>query len=208
MSQRRSRVDLRQSKFDRPRMERGVRMFLEGMGAVVSRRDLRDTPRLVARAWSEELLAGYRSGKGPRLKPLAEPPPDALVVVRGIRFVSICRHHLLPFVGTASVAYLPDRCLAGFSSMARLVDAMARRLQIQEELSEQILDRLEASLSPKGSACLLEASHECMTCRGALQPTARVATLRVRGVFETEAARRREVVALLQAPPGAVGVGH
>ena len=79
-------------------------MFLEGMGAVVSRRDLRDTPRLVARAWTEELLAGYRSGKGPRLKPLAEPPPDALVVVRGIRFVSICRHHLLTAFGLRSLA--------------------------------------------------------------------------------------------------------
>ena len=190
-------------RFDLPKMERGIRMFLEGLGPVVSKRDLRETPALVARAFSEELLAGYRAGDLPRLEPLPEAPPDALVVVRGIRFVSVCRHHLLPFHGTASVAYLPAGRLAGFSSVARLVNALARRLQIQEELSEQILDSLEAALAPRGCACLLEATHQCMTCRGALQRDSRVATLRVRGIFEKNASRRREVVALLQPPPGA-----
>ncbi|MCI0655866.1 MAG: GTP cyclohydrolase I FolE [Acidobacteria bacterium] len=184
-------------------MERGIRTFLEGLGPVVSARDLRETPILVARAFGEELLAGYRAGGQPRLEPLPEAPPDALVVVRGIRFVSVCRHHLLPFHGIASVAYLPAGRLAGFSSVARLVDALARRLQIQEELSEQILESLETALAPRGCACLLEATHQCMTCRGALQMGSQVATLRVKGVFEKNAARRREVVSLLQPPPGA-----
>jgi GTP cyclohydrolase I len=178
-------------------MERGIRLFLEGLGEAVSSRDLRQTPRLVAKAFDEELLSGYASGTLPRLSPLAEAPPDAMVVVRGIRFVSVCRHHLLPFQGVASVAYLPGRKLAGFSSVARLVEALARRLQIQEELSEQILDSMEKALAPRGCACLLEATHQCMTCRGANQSSSRVATLRLRGLFEKNGGRRREVVALL-----------
>jgi GTP cyclohydrolase I len=186
-------------------MERGIRMFLEGMNGVVSARVLRETPKQVARAWSEELLSGYQSGEAPRLKPLPETSMGAVIVVRDIRFVSICRHHLLPFTGNASLAYLPAGRIAGFSSMARLVEALARRLQIQEDLSDQILDRVEASLAPLGSACLLEATHQCMTCRGALQPRALVTTLRMRGVFQKAAAMRKEVVTLLQAPDGLAG---
>ena len=189
--------------FDRKMMERGIRLFLEGMGPVVPPGVLRDTPRLVAEAWMRELLAGYRKAKGPLLVPLRERPPDSLIVVRGIRFASVCRHHLLPFQGTAAVGYLPDRRLAGFSAIARLVDVHARRLQIQEDLSEDILDSLEKALAPRGTACLLEASHQCMTCRGAGQPGARVTTLRFRGIFEKEPARRREMVALLHGPPTA-----
>jgi GTP cyclohydrolase I len=184
-------------------MEKGIRMFLEGMGPVVSRAVLRDTPGQVAEAWSQELLSGYRIGEEPLLVPLSEKPPDSLIVVRGIRFASVCRHHLLPFQGTAAVGYLPDSRLAGFSAVASLVDSLARRLQIQEDLSEEILDALEDALSPRGAACLLEASHQCMTCRGAVQPEARVTTLRFRGIFEREPARRRELVALLQGHPAA-----
>jgi len=188
----------RRPLFDTKMMERGIRLFLDGMGPVVPLEVLRDTPRLVAEAWADELLAGYSSTEGPLLVPLGEKPPDSLIVVRGIRFASICRHHLLPFQGTAAVGYLPARRLAGFSSLARVVDTLARRLQIQEELSEEILDTLEKALLPKGAACLLEAGHQCMTCRGAGQPDARVTTLRYRGVFERDPARRREMAALLR----------
>ena len=191
--------------FDLKKMERGIRLFLEGMGPAAPPDVLRETPRLVARAWARELLAGWSAGREPLLVPLPEKPPDSLIVVRGLRFVSICRHHLLPFQGTAAVAYLPGSRLAGFSAVARLVDALARRLQIQEDLSEDILDALEESLSPRGAACLLEASHQCMTCRGAAQPGARVTTLRFRGIFEREPARKRELIPLLQGPPAAGG---
>lgn len=189
--------------FDRKRMERGIRLFLEGMGPVVPPGVLRDTPRLVAEAWMRDLLSGYRKAKGPLLVPLRERPPDSLIVVRGIRFVSVCRHHLLPFQGIAAVGYLPDRRLAGFSAVVRLVEVHARRLQIQEDLSEDILDSLEEALAPRGAACLLEASHQCMTCRGTGQSRARVTTLRFRGIFEKEAARRREMASLLSGPPAA-----
>jgi GTP cyclohydrolase IA len=182
-------------------MERGIRTFLEGMGEVVPNQVLQETPGLVAEAWARELLAGYRGGDGPLLVPLAEKPPDSLIIVRGIRFASICRHHLLPFQGTAAVGYLPHRRLAGFSAVARLVDSLARRLQIQEDLSEEILDALEEALAPRGAACLLEASHQCMTCRGAAQPEARVTTLRFRGIFRKQPERRRELVSLLQGFP-------
>jgi GTP cyclohydrolase I len=191
------------TRFDLAKMEKGIRLFLEGLGTVVSDEDYRDSPRLVARAFGEELLSGYLAGDSWRLKPLAQSPPDTLVVVKGIRFVSVCRHHLLPFQGTASIAYLPDRRLAGFSSVARLVDVLARRLQIQEDLSEQILESLGEALTPKGSACLLEASHQCMTCRGALQSRSRALTIGVRGIFQEDSARRREVISLLQSPPAA-----
>ncbi len=189
------------SLFDRARMERGIRLFLEGIGPVVPSSVLEKAPRLVTDAWTRDLLAGYRQGGEPLVSPLSGEAPDSLVVIRGIRFVSICRHHLLPFQGTASIGYLPGRRLAGFSAVARLVDHLASRLQIQEDLSEQIAARLEESLGPRGVACLLEATHQCMTCRGAKQPETRVVTLRLRGIFETEPERRREVLALLQAPP-------
>jgi len=185
-------------------MEEGIRMFLQGMGPIVPASVLNRTPKLVAEAWSREFLSGYQRDQEPFITPLTEEASDTLAVVRGIRFVSICRHHLLPFQGTAAVAYLPHRRLAGFSAVSRLVDRLARRLQIQEDLSEQIVGRLEEALSPRGVACLLEATHQCMTCRGAVQPESRVTTLRVRGIFEREPARRQEVLTLLQAPPGGV----
>lgn len=188
------------NSFDRRRMEEGIRLFLQGIGPAVPASVLETTPGLVTEAWARELLAGYRGGDEVLVSPLAEEAPDALVVVRGIRFVSICRHHLLPFQGTAAVGYLPARRLAGFSALARLVDRLARRLQIQEDLTEQIAERLEASLEPRGTACLLEATHQCMTCRGAGQPGSRVTTLRVRGVFEKDPGRRQELVSLLRVP--------
>jgi len=183
-------------------MQEGIRIFLEGIGSVVPASVLEKTPSLVADAWIRNLLCGYREEGDPLVTPLTEPAPDALVVIRGIAFVSVCRHHLLPFHGTAAVGYLPSRRLAGFSTVARLVESFARRLQIQEDLSEQIVHRLEESLEPRGVACLLEATHQCMTCRGAGQSETRVATLRIRGVFEREPARRQELLALLQAPRG------
>jgi len=191
----------RRPPFNRKMMERGIGLFLEGMGPLVPPEVLRSTPRLVSEAWIHELLAGYGRGSEPLLVPLREKPPDSLIVVRGIRFASVCRHHLLPFQGTAAVGYLPARRLAGFSALARLVDALARRLQIQEDLSEEILDNLEEALAPRGAACLLEASHQCMTCRGAGQPDARVTTLRYRGIFRRNQPLRREMAALLRGLP-------
>jgi GTP cyclohydrolase IA len=188
--------------FDRRRMEEGIRLFLQGIGPIVPAAVLHRTPKLVAEAWSREFLSGYGRDEEPFITPLTEEASDTLAVVRGIRFVSICRHHLLPFQGTAAVAYLPDRRLAGFSSVSRLVDRLARRLQIQEDLSEQIVEHLEQALSPRGVACLLEATHQCMTCRGAMQPDSRVTTLRVRGIFEREPLRRQEVLTLLRETPG------
>jgi len=183
--------------FDPVLMEKGIRLFLRGIGQGEDG-VLRKTPKLVAEAWRRELLAGYREEASKVVIPLPERPPEALVAVRGIRFVSICRHHLLPFQGTAAVGYLPRHHLAGFSSLARLVDVFARRLQIQEDLGEDILDGLESSLAPRGSACLLRATHQCMTCRGALQPGARVTTLRMRGIFQRNSKRRQEMLMLLQ----------
>jgi GTP cyclohydrolase I len=195
-------VSAAEAPFDRCRMEEGIRLFLQGIGPIVPASVLNRTPKLVAEAWSREFLSGYRRDQEPFITPLTEEASDTLAVVRGIRFVSICRHHLLPFQGTAAVAYLPHRRLAGFSAVSRLVDRLARRLQIQEDLSEQIVGHLEKALSPRGVACLLEASHQCMTCRGAAQPESRVTTLRVWGIFEREPSRRQEVLTLLQAPPG------
>jgi len=191
-----------EAPFDRRRIEEGIRLFLQGIGPIVPASVLNRTPKLVAEAWSREFLSGYRRDQEPFITPLTEEASDTLAVVRGIRFVSICRHHLLPFQGTAAVAYLPHRRLAGFSAVSRLVDRLARRLQIQEELSEQIVEHLEKALCPRGVACLLEATHQCMTCRGAVQPESRVTTLRICGIFEREPSRRQEVLTLLQAPPG------
>jgi len=184
---------------DRAKMEAGVRLFLEGIGERFPGDDLERTPSRVAGAWAEDLVSGYATDPDAALTFTDAPPGSGVVLVRDMPFASVCVHHLLPSFGRAHVAYLPDRRLAGLSKIARVVEACARRLQIQERLTGQILDALVRGLAPRGALVLLDAEHTCMTLRGARKEGSRLVTLAGAGVYE-DAAARREVLALLGCP--------
>ena len=180
-------------------MEAGVRLFLEGIGERFAGDDLERTPARVADAWAEDLVCGYAADPAAVLTWSEAPPGSGMVLVRDVPFTSVCVHHLLPSFGRAHVAYLPDRRLAGLSKIARLVEACARRLQIQERLTGQILTALVQGLAPRGALVLLDAEHTCMTLRGARKEGSRLVTLAGAGVYD-EPAGRREVLDLLGSP--------
>ena len=176
--------------------------MLQGIGETGLARERRATPQRVADAWSREIVSGY--GTDPRrilARTMAARDHD-LVLVRDIPFTSVCVHHLLPFGGTAHVAYLPGRRLVGLSKIARAVDALARRLQLQERLTRQIVETLQESLRPLGSACVMEAEHLCMSIRGPRKKGARVVTTAYTGVFRSRPALRLEFLRLASARPG------
>jgi GTP cyclohydrolase I len=187
-------------------MEAAVRLFLEGIGESLSSDDLAATPGRVARAWSEDLLSGYGGDPARELTWTATPEGTDLVLLRDVRFASVCVHHLLPFFGTAHVAYLPDRRLAGLSKLGRIVDIFARRLQIQERLTRQVLTAIVEVLAPKGALVLMEAEHTCMTLRGVRKEGSRMVTLAAAGALDADP-RKREVLQLLAAADGAEAPG-
>jgi len=178
-------------------METGIRTFLEGIGERFVGDDLDATPERVARAWTEDLVAGYAVDPERELTWAATPAGAGLVLVRDVSFASVCVHHLLPFAGAAHVAYLPGERLAGLSKLGRVVEAHARRLQIQERLTAEILRTLVRVLEPKGALVLLDASHTCMTLRGARKEGSRLVTVAASGIYESDAAARGQVLDLV-----------
>lgn len=181
---------------DTAKMEAGIRLFLEGVGERFPGDDLEATPSRVTRAWYDDLLSGYRADPDGEMSWTEAPEGTGVVAVQNVGFTSVCVHHLLPFVGRAHIAYLPDQRLAGLSKIGRVVEIHARRLQIQERLTSDILGSLTRTLRPKGVVVLLEAEHTCMTLRGVRKAGSRLVTLTASGVYETESARR-EVLRLL-----------
>ena len=181
---------------DRGRLLRAARLILAAIGEHDLRRDMRRTPERFAAAWSEEILSGYRANPDRILGAGFASRDHGMVVVRDIPFVSICVHHLLPFHGTAHVAYLPGDRIVGLSKVARLVDALARRLQLQERLTRQVSAAIAAALAPEGVACRMEAQHLCMTLRGARATGTRVVTTSFTGSFERRPQLRAEFLRL------------
>ncbi len=188
--------DLPPAAVDGPRIERAVREILLAVGEDPDREGLRKTPHRVARAYAE-LMAGLRTEPREHLRTVFYERCDEVVLLRDIQFHSLCEHHLLPFVGRAHVAYLPDGKVVGLSKLARLVDGFARRPQVQERLTSQVADALMAELSPKGAACVIEASHTCMTIRGVHKPGSTMVTSALRGLFKKDARTRGEVLSLI-----------
>jgi GTP cyclohydrolase I len=182
---------------DLVRMEAGIRAFLEGLGRRDEGDELAATPARVARAWCDDLVSGYAIDPEADLSWTAAPDGAGPVLVRRVSFASMCLHHLLPFFGVASVAYLPGARLAGLSKIGRVIDAHARRLQTQERLTAAIVRSLERALAPRGVLAWLEAEHTCMTLRGVRKEQSRMITLATAGVYEHDAAARRDVLALL-----------
>jgi GTP cyclohydrolase I len=189
------------AKVDLPRIERAVREILLAVGENPDREGLLKTPNRVARSFAE-LMAGLQHDPRTHLKTVFNERYDEVVLLRDIEFHSLCEHHLLPFTGKAHVAYLPDGKVVGLSKLARLVEGFARRPQVQERLTTQIADALMEELSPIGAACVVEATHTCMTIRGAKKPGAVMVTSALRGIFKENAASRAEVLALMHPNPG------
>jgi GTP cyclohydrolase I len=179
-----------------PEGEALVRAWLTWLGEDPERPGLRGTPARVVRAWSE-LIGGYDAT--PALTAFDE-PCDEMVLLRDIEFVSICEHHLLPFVGRAHVAYVPQGRVLGISKLARLVEVYARRLQVQERLTEQLADAVMAAATPKGVGVLVEGQHLCMVARGVAKASAAMMTSAVRGVFLDKPEARAEFFALVNGP--------
>jgi GTP cyclohydrolase I len=181
---------------DLARIQRAVLEILEAVGENPQREGLQDTPKRVAKMYAE-LLDGMRQEPSEHLKSIFHEKYDEIVLLRDIPFYSVCEHHLMPFIGKAHVAYLPAGQVLGVSKLARVVDSFARRLQLQERLTEQIADFLMKNLNPQGVTVVIEASHSCMTIRGIQKPGAVMVTSALRGIFKSDPRSRSEVMALL-----------
>jgi len=181
---------------DVERIEKAVFEILKAIGENPDREGLKDTPSRVSRMYSE-LLEGMRHEPSDHLNSIFHEKYDEIVLLRDISFYSICEHHLMPFIGKAHLAYLPDGKVLGVSKLARIVDAFARRLQVQERLTDQIADFLMTNLKPKGVAVVLEASHSCMTIRGIKKPGSMMVTSALRGIFKKDSRSRAEVLTLM-----------
>lgn len=188
--------DKSEYKVDVERIEKAVREILTAVGEDVEREGLKATPARVA-AMYQELLAGTREDPARHVQTVFNENYDEIVLLRDVPFYSICEHHLMPFIGVGHVAYLPAGVVLGVSKLARIVDCFARRLQVQERLTEQIADFIMKSVKPMGVAVVLEASHSCMTIRGIKKPGSVMVTSSVRGVFRKDPRSRSEVMSLI-----------
>ena len=180
---------------DLERIEKSVAELLAAIGEDPDRDGLQKTPYRVAHMY-EELFAGLDEDPGDHLEVTFAADHDEMVMVRDIPFASLCEHHLVPFMGRAHVAYIPgdDGRITGLSKFARLVDGYARRLQVQERMTSQIADSIEAALAPKGVLVVVEAEHLCMSMRGVKKPGTLTITSAVRGLFRTDSATRSEAM--------------
>lgn len=190
-----------QNEPTREEAEEAVRTLIRWAGDDPSREGLVDTPSRVVRAYKEH-FAGYRDDPVEYLQRTFEEVEgyDEMVVLRDIRVESHCEHHMLPIVGKAHVAYLPDRRVVGISKLARVVDAYAKRMQIQEKLTAQIASTIAEILQPKGVAVVIDAAHECMTLRGVHKPGVTMVTSHMLGRFRTDPKTRREFMAIISNP--------
>ena len=181
---------------DTERIAKAVREILLAVGEDPQREGLKETPQRVARMYIE-LLGGMREGPEMHLRSIFTENYDEVVLLRDIPFYSICEHHLMPFIGSAHVAYLPTGSVLGVSKLARIVECFARRLHTQERLTYQIADFIMGRLKPRGVAVVLEASHSCMTIRGIKKPGSMMVTSALRGIFRKDPKSRSEVLSLM-----------
>jgi GTP cyclohydrolase I len=204
-----ARAETAASTDDRPTREQAeaaIRTLLRWAGDDPTREGLVDTPARVARAY-EEFFSGYEVDPVALLERTFEETDgyDEIVLLRDIRLESHCEHHMVPIIGRAHVAYLPHRRVVGISKLARVVDAYARRLQIQEKLTAQIANTIQQVLEPRGVAVVIEAAHQCMTTRGIHKPGVTMVTSRMLGAFRDDPTTRREVLAMMATGNGLGG---
>lgn len=186
-------------KYDKQKVQKAVAMMLEGFGQDLSREGIKRTPERVAEFY-EEFLSGYNEDID-NLIPVHYQTEEyeGIVIVKDIKFYSMCEHHLLPFFGKIHIAYLPkkDR-IVGISKLVRIVETFTHRLQLQERLTKQIVDTIMKTAKSNGAMVVIEAEHLCMTMRGVKQPGSKVITSEMRGVFLKDARTRAEALSLLK----------
>ena len=185
-----------QPEVDRERIARAVREILLAVGEDPAREGLRETPARVARMYAE-LFSGLHQDPRRHLKKFFTQTCDEVVLVRDISFNSMCEHHLLPFMGKAHIGYLPDGRVIGLSKLARVVESVARRPQVQERMTEEIADLLVEELRARGVAVVIEAVHTCMTIRGVCKPGAVCVTSAMKGIFRSKVSSRAEIMTLI-----------
>ena len=183
---------------DNKKIERAVRDILEAIGEDPKRKDLLDTPRRVAQMY-EEIFSGISQKPEEELEVVLEQKHNEIVLLKGIPLYTICEHHFLPFVGRAHVAYIPKNGrVTGLSKLARVVDILSKRPQVQERLTTQIAEIIMAKLKPMGVMVVIEAEHMCMSMRGVKKPGALTVTSAVRGIFKENPMTRAETLALIK----------
>ncbi|MCF7874137.1 MAG: GTP cyclohydrolase I FolE [Candidatus Omnitrophica bacterium] len=181
---------------DKKKIERGIKLVMEALGADLKKKDLASTPKRVAQMY-EEILAGQFKDASKELEVILEQTHDEIILVKDIPIYSVCEHHIIPFIGKAHVAYIPDERITGLSKIARVVDTLAKKLQVQERLTTEVADIIMKKLKPKGVMVVVEAEHLCMTMRGAKKPGTKTVTSVVRGIFRENQKTRQEALSLI-----------
>ena len=185
---------------DKKKIMKAVNDILEAIGENPEREGLKDTPKRVANMY-EEIMAGMSHDPEKELKVFYEEEHDEIILLKDIPLFSLCEHHLVPFVGRAHVAYIPDNnMITGLSKIARVVDSFSQRLQVQERLTTQIANVIMKKLKPKGVLVVIEAEHLCMSMRGVRKPGITTTTSAVRGIFRTSQKTRSEALSLIRNP--------
>lgn len=183
---------------DKKRIEKAVKEILLAVGENINRADIKDTPKRVAEMY-EEILGGTKANPEKELEVVFEKEHDEIVLLKDIPLYSVCEHHLLPFVGKAHVAYIPSgNKVTGLSKLARVVDVLSKRLQVQERLTTDIAEIIMKKLNPKGVLVIIEAEHLCMSMRGVKKPGVLTITSAVRGVFRKNEKTRAEALTLIR----------
>ena len=184
---------------DKKLIEEGVRLILKGIGEDVQREGLIKTPQRVADMY-EELFNGIGKDPAVELESLFDENHDEMIIVKDIPFYSVCEHHMVPFVGKAHIAYVPNKSgkIVGLSKLSRVLDIVSRRLQVQERLTTIVADTIMQKLKPRGTMVIIEAEHLCMSIRGVKKPNTITVTSAVRGLFRENPASRAEAMALIK----------
>jgi GTP cyclohydrolase IA len=183
---------------DLKKIEKGVRMILEGIGEDPERSGIKETPERVARMY-EEIFSGLETPTEELLKAIEGETHDELVLLKDIPFYSVCEHHMIPFIGKVHVAYIPSGGkIVGLSEIVKAVEVLAKRLQVQERLTTQLADLIMNKLKPKGAMVIVDAEHLCISMRGVKKPGTRTVTSAVRGIFRSKQSTRDELLELIK----------
>jgi GTP cyclohydrolase I len=183
---------------DKKKIQKGVRLIIEGIGEDPDRPGLRRTPERISEMY-EEIFSGLICSPEDMLKPMEGEKHDEMVLLKDIPFYSVCEHHLLPFAGKAHIAYVPEGGrIVGLSALARALEVFAKRPQVQERLTAQLADMIMKRLRPKGCMVIVDAEHLCLSMRGIKKPGSRTVTSAVRGIFRSKESTRDELLSLIK----------